>query len=65
MRSGTLNVPGIVGFGKAAELAAKEMAEENVRIADLRNRLVAGIQHHLGETFVNGHPVERLRTMPA
>ncbi len=60
MRSGTLNVPGIVGFGKAAELAAKEMAEENVRIADLRDRLVAGIQHHLGETFVNGHPVERL-----
>jgi len=60
MRSGTLNVPGIVGFGKAAELAAKEMAEENVRIADLRDLLVAGIQHHLRDTFVNGHPVDRL-----
>ncbi len=60
MRSGTLNVPGIVGFGKAAELAAQEMTEENMRIADLRDRLVAGIRHRLGETFINGHPDARL-----
>ena len=60
MRSGTLNVAGIAGFGKAAELAAKEMAEENVRIGDLRDLLVAGIQHHLREATVNGHPVDRL-----
>jgi cysteine desulfurase len=60
LRSGTLNVAGIVGFGKAAELAVQEMTEENSRIADLRDRLVAGIQLHLGDTIVNGHPVGKL-----
>lgn len=60
MRSGTLNVPGIVGFGKAAELAEKLLTEEPKRIAKLRDRLWAGIQKELDEVYLNGHPVERL-----
>jgi cysteine desulfurase len=60
MRSGTLNVPGIVGFGKAAGLAAEEMTGENVRIADLRDRLIAGIRDHIGDVFINGHPTGKL-----
>jgi len=54
MRSGTLNVPGIVGFGKAAELAKAEMADEAVRLTHLRNKLLHGIQSQLDETYVNG-----------
>jgi cysteine desulfurase len=60
MRSGTLNVPGIVGFGKAAELAQKLMSEETLRIGRLRDRLWSGIQEELDEVYLNGHPVERL-----
>jgi cysteine desulfurase len=60
MRSGTLNVPGIVGFGRAAELAAEEMAEDNVRIGEFRDLLIAGIRHHLEDVCINGHPNEKL-----
>lgn len=60
MRSGTLNVPGIVGFGKACEIAQAEMAEEAVRLADLRNKLQAGLFERLDEIYLNGHPTERL-----
>ncbi len=60
MRSGTLNVTGIVGLGKACEIAQAEMAEENVRLLDLRNKLQAGIFERLDEVYVNGHPTERL-----
>jgi cysteine desulfurase len=60
MRSGTLNVPGIVGFGAACEIAGAEMAEEAGRIADLRDKLMAGIFERLDEVYVNGHPTERL-----
>ncbi len=60
MRSGTLNVPGIVGFGKAAELAQKLMSEETVRIKKLRDQLWNGIQSQLDEVYLNGHPIERL-----
>ncbi|HXJ36482.1 MAG TPA: IscS subfamily cysteine desulfurase [Candidatus Eisenbacteria bacterium] len=59
MRSGTLNVPGIVGFGRAAELAKDGMADESQRIARLRERLRAGIFEQLDEVYLNGHPVHR------
>lgn len=60
MRSGTLNVPGIVGFGKAAELARELMPEESCRLAGLRNKLHNGITEKLDEVYLNGHPTERL-----
>jgi len=60
MRSGTLNVPGIVGFGKAAELCALEMAEEGSRLLALRERLRVGIQTQVTDTFVNGSLQHRL-----
>ena len=60
MRSGTLNVPGIVGFGKAAELALAEMAEESARIFAMRERLRKGIQARVSDTFVNGSLEHRL-----
>jgi len=54
MRSGTLNVPGIVGMGKAAELAKAEMATETVRIAAQRDRLYAKLGAALPEIYLNG-----------
>src|SRR6516225_7066503 len=58
MRSGTLNVTGIVGLGKACEVAKTEMAEEGQRLTELRNKLQAGIFERLDEVFLNGHPSE-------
>ena len=60
MRSGTLNVPGIVGFGKAAELSAAEMEIEGKRLLKLRERLREGIQSQVTDTFVNGSMEHRL-----
>jgi cysteine desulfurase len=60
MRSGTLNVPGIVGFGKAAELARTEMAVESKRLFALRERLREGIQARVTDTYVNGSMEHRL-----
>ena len=60
MRSGTLPVPSIVGFGKAVELCAQEMAEESIRTKALRDRLNEGITGALEEVYLNGHPTERL-----
>jgi cysteine desulfurase len=60
MRSGTLNVPGIVGFGKAAELCQSEMAEESKRLGALRDRLKDGIFSGLDEVYVNGSMTHRL-----
>jgi cysteine desulfurase len=60
MRSGTLNVPGIVGFGKACEMAARLMPIEMPRIKALRDRLWAAIRNELDEVYLNGHPTERL-----
>jgi cysteine desulfurase len=59
MRSGTLNVPGIVGFGKACELARLEMAEESVRLAALRDKLEKALMG-LEEAYVNGSREHRL-----
>jgi cysteine desulfurase len=60
MRSGTENVPGIVGFGKAVELAQEEMDEEARRISKLRDTLVKNILEKIDHTRLNGHPTKRL-----
>ncbi len=60
MRSGTLNVPSIVGFGKAAEIMMKEGKAEGVKLLALRERLRAKLQAKLEETFVNGSMEHRL-----
>ena len=59
MRSGTLNVPGIVGFGKACELARLEMASDTERISKLRDKLENALTQ-LEESYVNGNPAYRL-----
>jgi len=60
MRSGTLNVTGIVGLGAACAIAQKEMTEEGERLIYLRERLKNEILRQLDEVYVNGHPTERL-----
>lgn len=60
MRSGTLNVPGIVGFGAACEVAQKEMPAEMERLRGLRDRLYQGITSRLDEIYPNGSMEHRL-----
>jgi cysteine desulfurase len=60
MRSGTLNVPGIVGFGKAAEISAAELAVEGKRLLALRERLRLGIEARVSNTVLNGSLEHRL-----
>ena len=60
MRSGTLNVPGIIGLGAAAELCATYMASEEVRIRGLRDRLFDGLQAGLKGVQINGSREQRL-----
>ena len=60
LRSGTLNVPGIVGFGKACEISQKEMAEEGERLGRLRDKLRRAITSQLDDTFLNGSMEHRL-----
>src|SRR5712672_3714623 len=60
MRSGTLNVTGIIGLGKACELAQQEMPEESKKMSALRDRLRAGLEAKLDEVFINGSMEHRL-----
>jgi len=60
LRSGTLNVPGIVGLGMACEVALHEMETEGPRVAALRDRLHRGLAARLDGVTLNGHPSERL-----
>jgi cysteine desulfurase len=60
MRSGTLNVAGIVGLGKACEIAREEMDKEGKRLAGLRDRLKERIMNRLDETYINGSMEHRL-----
>jgi cysteine desulfurase len=60
MRSGTLNVPGIVGLGKACEICQQEMVAEGERLRRLRDRLKDSIMSRLDETYVNGSMEHRL-----
>jgi cysteine desulfurase len=59
MRSGTINVTGIVGFGKACELCQQDMAQDTERIIKMRNRLEASLSE-LEESYINGNIEHRL-----
>jgi len=60
LRSGTENVPGIVGFAKAFELSQEECEKENVRLIDLRDYLIRRILKEIPKTVLNGHATNRL-----
>ncbi|MEL7222336.1 MAG: aminotransferase class V-fold PLP-dependent enzyme, partial [Bacteroidota bacterium] len=60
MRSGTLNVPGIVGLGKAAEIAREEMAADTERLSKLRDKLEKALMENLEESYLNGNPDSRM-----
>ncbi|HLB03136.1 MAG TPA: IscS subfamily cysteine desulfurase [Nitrospiria bacterium] len=60
MRSGTLPVPLVVGFGKACEIAQEVMPTESDRLARLRDKLQESIYKNLDEVYLNGHPTQRL-----
>ncbi len=60
MRSGTLNVPGIVGFGKAAEIAKEEMHQDAERLSKLRDKLEAALMDKLEESYINGTTESRM-----
>jgi len=59
-RASTENVPGIVGFGRAAEIALREMGEETERLTFLRDKLISGLLERIDHTSLNGHPSQRL-----
>jgi len=59
-RAGTENVPGIVGLGRAIEIAVGDMPRSAVRLAAMRDRLIRGILDTIPDTRLNGHPTERL-----
>ncbi|UCG45501.1 MAG: cysteine desulfurase [Candidatus Bathyarchaeota archaeon] len=60
LRSGTENLSGIVGFGKAAELVSEEMSTESERLRKLRDKLIEGLLHPIPYSFLNGHSANRL-----
>jgi cysteine desulfurase len=60
LRSGTENTAGIVGFGKAAEIAKSEMQTESERLTRLRDRFIKGLLEPIPYSFLNGHPTKRL-----
>src|SRR6266851_3293373 len=59
-RSGTLNVPGIVGLAKSVELCLEDIEEETMRLVFLRDRLKNGLFGALDDVYLNGHPTKRL-----
>lgn len=59
-RAGTHNIPGIVGMGKAAELAMQEMQQRMEKLVPLRDKLLKGLSDSIEDFFVTGHPKERL-----
>ena len=59
-RAGTENVPGIVGLGKASEIAMEEFEEEERRVKKLRDRLEKGLMEKIDDVIINGHPERRL-----
>jgi cysteine desulfurase len=59
-RAGTENVPGIVGLGKAAETARRDMDEEALRLTTMRDNFIVGLHKSIDNIHLNGHPVQRL-----
>jgi cysteine desulfurase len=60
LRSGTENMPGIVGMAAAARIAADELPRESARLAAMRGRLIAAVLSTIPDSHLNGHPIERL-----
>jgi len=60
LRAGTLNVPGIVGFAKATEIAKKDMKKVNKHLKKLTDKFLTGLKKELNEIYLNGHPEHRL-----
>ena len=60
MRSGSENIPGIVGFAKAAEIMKKEIHSESARLKILRDKLINGVLNSIPKSHLNGHPEKRL-----
>ena len=60
LRSGSENIPGIIGMGKAAELAKEEIQTEAERLTGLRDSLISGLLKEVPESYLNGHPTQRL-----
>ena len=60
LRSSTENIPGIVGLGKAAELAERRMGEDTARLTSLRDQLIKETLSSIEESYLNGHPTKRL-----
>jgi cysteine desulfurase len=60
LRSGSEDIPSIVGFGAAAEIARNEMAQQNERLKELRDKLIRGMLDGIDDSFLNGHATKRL-----
>lgn len=60
LRSGTENIPGIVGMGKAAELVMEEMGVESQKLTPLRDQLINGLLSKIKDSYLNGHPTQRI-----
>jgi len=60
LRSGTENIPGIVGMGKAAEIAGSEMESERAKLTAIRDKLIKGVLGSISRSYLNGHPTLRL-----
>ena len=60
LRAGTENLPGMIGLGKAIEMATENLAENAARVKQLRDRLIAGVMAQIPDVRLNGHPEERL-----
>ena len=60
LRSSTLNVPAIIGFAKAAEIAMKDFEKENKRLVKMRDYIISTIQKNISSAKLNGHPTKRL-----
>lgn len=59
-RSSTVNVPAIIGFGKALEICTKEMQSENLKLSKLRDKIIKYVLKNIKASYLNGHPTQRL-----